>query len=162
MIEDIADWPSGTVRIAWHAAEQPELPVTGAHGFCFHQGEVLVCDIGGRGMTIPGGHLDGAESAVDCLAREAFEEACVDLANLRLVGFIEADHRENSTFDGQYPVRSVQAIYRADVVSVHGFSIMHESTDRRFIAIADLPSVHHEWNAVLDAAFNAALEVDVR
>jgi 8-oxo-dGTP pyrophosphatase MutT (NUDIX family) len=85
MIEDIAHWPSGTVRIAWHGPEGSELPLTGAHGFCFYQGSVLVCDISGRGLTIPGGHIDGGESAAECVSREASEEACVELANLRLL-----------------------------------------------------------------------------
>ena len=162
MIEDTAHWPSGTVRIVWHGPEESELPVTGAHGFCFYNGEVLVCDISGRGLTIPGGHLDGGESAADCLAREASEEACVELANLRLLGFIEADHRANNEFDGRYPLRSVQAIYQADVSAVRDFDTQHESIERRFVSTGELPSVHHEWNAVLQEALKAALETDGR
>lgn len=160
MIEDAAHWPSGTVRIVWHGPEDTELPVTGAHGFCFYKGKVLVCEISGRGLTIPGGHADGSELAADCLFRETLEEACVELANLRLLGFIEADHRANSNFDGRYPIRSVQAIYRADVAAVREFAGQHESTSRRFISADELPSVHHEWNAVLEEALREALEMD--
>jgi ADP-ribose pyrophosphatase YjhB (NUDIX family) len=156
MTEDTAHWPSGTVRIVWHGAEELELPLTGAHGFCFHHGKVLVCDIPGRGFTIPGGHIERDESAVACLTREASEEACVGLANLTLIGFIEADHRANSDFDGRYPLRSVQAIYRADVAKVGEFDLENESTDRKFVTIGELPSVHHEWNAVLQRALEAA------
>ena len=144
MIEDTAHWPSGLVRIVWHGPEETELPVTGAHGFCFHQGHVLVCDISGRGPTIPGGHIDESESAAACLTREAFEEASVELANLKLLGFVESDHRANNEFDGQYPLRSVQAIYRADVSTVFEFDSQHESTERRFVSREELPSVHHE------------------
>lgn len=156
MIEGIAHWPSGKVRIVWHGSKETELPVTGAHGFCFYDDRVLVCDISGRGPTIPGGHLDGSESATDCLIREVFEEACVELMNLRLIGFVEADHRVNSNFDGQYPLRSVQAIYRADVSAVRQFDSQHESTNRRFVTTDELPLIHHEWNAVLQEALNAA------
>ena len=162
MIEDIAHWPSGTVRIAWHGPEEPELPVTGAHGFCFYQGQVLVCDISGRGMTIPGGHIDGRESPADCLNREALEEAAVELVNLRLLGFIEADHRANSNFDRQYPLRSVQAIYRADVSAVGAFSGHKESLGRQFVTTSELPAVHHEWNAVLQEALRIAIVVEGR
>ena len=162
MIEDIAYWPSGTVRIVWHGAEETQLPVTGAHGLCFYKDEVLVCDISGRGLTIPGGHLDGGESAADCLAREASEEACVELENLKLLGFIEADHRANHDFDGGYPLRSVQAVYRADVSEVREFASHYESIDRRFVSAGELPLVHHEWNAVLQEALKAALEADGR
>jgi 8-oxo-dGTP diphosphatase len=152
MIEDAAHWPSGAVRIVWHGPEGTELPVTGAHGFCFYEGQVLVCDISGRGLTIPGGHLNAGESAANCLTREASEEACVELANLKLLGFIEADHRANKEFDGRYPLRSVQAIYRADVSAVREFDSRHESVDRQFVATGELRSHHHEWNAVLEEA----------
>ena len=94
-------WPSGAVRIVWHGPEGTELPLTGVHGFYFYQGKVLVCDISGRGLTMPGGHINERETVTDCLTREASEEACVGLANLTLVGFIEADHRANSKFGGQ-------------------------------------------------------------
>lgn len=162
MIEDIAHWPSGTVRIVWHGTQEIELPLTGAHGLCFCQGKILVCDISGRGFTIPGGHINGSETAADCLMREASEEACVGLANLRLLGFIEADHRANSDFEGQYPTRSVQAIYRADVAEVSEFSSQHESMERRFVTICELPKIHHEWNAVLQEALKFAVEMSGR
>ena len=162
MIEDTAHWPSGPVKIVWHGPDETELPVTGAHGFCFHEGQELICDISGRGPTIPGGHLEENESAAECLIREAFEEACVELANLRLLGFVEADHRSNNEFDGGYPVRSVQAIYRADVCAVLEFDSQHESKERRFVATDKLPFVHHEWNVVLQEALNIAIEMGDR
>ncbi len=143
----------------WHGPADNELPVTGAHGFCFHEDRVLVCDISGRGPTIPGGHLDEDESASECLTREALEEACVELENLRLIGFIEADHRTNAAFDGDYPLRSVQAIYRADVRVVFEFEAQHEATERRFVPTDELPSVHHEWNVVLQEALRSAMEI---
>ena len=138
------------------------MPITGVHGFCFYEGAVLVCDISGRGLTIPGGHVDEGETTIDCLIREALEEACVELSNPKLIGFIEADHRMNAEYDGKYPVRSVQAIYRADVSSVYEFSSMHESRDRRFVKVGELPSLHHEWNEVLQAALRAATDATVR
>ena len=157
MIEDIAHWPAGTVRIVWHGPDDPALPLTGAHGFCFYQGYVLVCDISGRGLTIPGGHIKGSESPADCLSREALEEAGVELANLRLLGFIEADHRTNNNPDHRYPGRSVQAIYKADVSALGAFSGQNESAGRQFVSTDELPVVHHEWNAVLQEALSAAL-----
>ncbi len=162
MIEDTAYWPSGPTRIVWHGPEETGLPITGAHGFCLHEGQVLVCHISGRGLTIPGGHLNKSESAVDCFVREALEEARVELRNLTLLGFVEADHRANDEFDGQYPLQSVQAIYRADVSAVLEFEHKHESTERRFVATVELPAVHHEWNAVLQEALEAAIGTDVR
>ena len=159
MIEDTACWPSGTVRIVWHDASDPELPLTGAHGFCLRRGQVLVCDVPGRGLAIPGGHIETGETAADCLKREALEEACVRLTGLRLVGFVEADHRGNRDYDGRYPLRSVQAIYLASVAEVEETFFRHESTGRQFVNIDTLPDVHHEWNAVLEAALRAAMDM---
>ena len=158
MIEDTADWPSGPVRIVWHDSTETDLPITGAHGFCFHKARILVCDIAGRGLTIPGGHLDEAEKAADCLIREALEEACVSLYEPMLLGFIEADHRSNTNYSGPHPLRSVQAIYRADVRSVSEFIPEHESRSRRFLKPEALPALHHEWNDVLQAALDAATQ----
>ena len=160
MIEDTAQWPSGTVRLVWHGPEDSGLPLTGAHGFCFHQRSVLVCDIADRGLTIPGGHLDAGESAADCMVREAAEEAAVELSNLELLGFIEADHRGNRDFDGRYPLRSAQAVFRARVSAVHRFTSRSESCDRQFVPIGDLPSLHHEWNSVLGHVYSVALHSD--
>ena len=86
----------------------------------------------------------------------------MQLADLRLLGFVEADHRANKEFDGRYPLRSVQAIYRADVCAVLEFEPQHESTERRFVAADELPAVHHEWNAVLHEALKAAIEMGGR
>lgn len=94
--------------------------------------------------------------------REAFEEARVELQNVVLLGFVEADHRANDGFDGQYPLQSVQAIYRADVTTVFEFDPNHESTERRFVTTEELPAVHHEWNTVLQEALDAATDTDVR
>ena len=108
-------------------------------------------------MTIPGGHANEHELPADCLRREAAEEAGAELDNVKLLGFIEADHRGNSDFDGRYPLRSVQAIYRADVSALREFAARKESKSRQFVSTTELPLVHHEWNAVLQTALIAAL-----
>jgi hypothetical protein len=54
----------------------------------------------------------------------------------------------------------MQAIFRADVSQVREFSRQHESTERQFVSARDLPVLHHEWNAVLQAALDMALEQD--
>jgi hypothetical protein len=43
---------------------------------------------------------------------------------------------------------------------VREFSRQHESTVRQFVSARDLPVLHHEWNAVLQAALDMALEQD--
>ena len=157
MISDTAIWPTGPVKITWHETNKTELPVTGAHAFCFHNGSVLVCLIRGRGITIPGGHVENGETPEACVLREAAEEACVELHALKLIGFIEADHSQRPDYNGPYPVRSVQAVYRAEVLQVSEFAKEHEADARRFVDANELATTHHEWNAVLQAAFEAAM-----
>lgn len=158
MISDIAHWPVGPVQLIWREGDLASLPITGAHGFCFDGGTIVLCDIEGRGLTIPGGHIHDEESIEDCLRREVSEEAYVDLGRLALLGYIEADHRANPNYDGPYPIRSVQAVFHAKVTSINDFESQHEASHRLFVPIADVPTQHHEWNAVLQAAFNAAID----
>jgi 8-oxo-dGTP pyrophosphatase MutT (NUDIX family) len=152
MISDIAQWPVGPVRLIWRESNSASLPATGAHGFCFHRDTVVLCDIDGRGLTIPGGHIDQGESIEECFRREASEEACIELGRVVLLGYIEADHGANQDYDGPYPVRSVQAVFYSEVVSVSSFSSQYESGQRLFVQVADIPELHHEWNVVLQAA----------
>lgn len=156
MISDIVEWPSGPVKLVWRDTNSARLPTTGVHGFFFQEGAILLCDILGRGLTIPGGHIDEGESTEDCLRREALEEACVELSYLTRLGFIEADHRSNREYSGSYPTRSVQAIYRAEIITVHDLTAVFESSKRIFADIEQVPMLHHEWNQVLQAAFDAA------
>lgn len=100
--------------------------------------------------------MDGDESAENCLRREALEEACVELGALTQLGFIEADHRSNLEYSGSYPDRSVQAIYQAEIITVREFVPAFESDERVFADIEQVPTLHHEWNRVLQAAFDAA------
>lgn len=157
MVSDIADWPTGPVRISWREDNDANLPVTGAHGFCFHDHSVLVCSIRGRGATIPGGHVDDGETPEACFVREVFEEACVEIHELSLLGYVEADHSQVDNYKGPYPLRSVQAMYRAAVRRIETFAPQHEADARQFVCVDELPAVHHEWNSVLQAALDAAV-----
>ena len=158
MISDITQWPVGPVPLIWRASNSTSLPVTGVHGFCFHGGTVVLCDINGRGLTTPGGHIDQGEFIEDCFRREASEEACIELGRVVLLGYIEADHGANQDYDGPYPVRSVQAVFYSEVVSMSSFKPQYESGQRLFAPVADVPALHHEWNVVLQAAFDVAIE----
>lgn len=159
MISDIARWPVDPVGLIWRESNFASLPVTGAHGFCFDGGTVVLCDIEGRGLTIPGGHIQDEEFIEDCLKREVSEEACIELGKPVVLGYIEADHRADQDNGGPYPIRSVQAEFCAKVASINSFESQHEASQRLFVPIADVPTLHHEWNAVLQAAFNVAIEL---
>ena len=116
-----------------------------------------MCNIGGRGLSIPGGHIEPGESPDACLIREAMEEAAVELVDVALLGHIVTDHTVNPSYTGRYPHRAAQAMFVASVKRLREFRPAEDSTERRLVPIDALPSLHHEWNAVLGEAYAVAI-----
>ncbi len=156
MITATADWPSGPVELEWHPGNTTDLPVTGSHGFIFGDTGVLVVDVRSRGLTIPGGHTEASESPAQCIIRESLEEARVQISEPVLLGHIVSDHTANPVFDGTYPVRAAQAVFFAQVARYLDFEETMEVAARTELPVDDVPGHHHEWNAVLSAALEAA------
>ena len=50
-----------------------------------NDGKVVAVDVIGRGVDIPGGHIDAGESAIEAATREAYEEALIEVVDLQLV-----------------------------------------------------------------------------
>lgn len=48
-------------------------------------GKVVAINIVGRGIDIPGGHIDEGETATEAIMRETYEEAHITLKNLQLI-----------------------------------------------------------------------------
>ena len=134
-----------------------DLPVTGAHGFCFLGDEIIVCDVAGRGLSIPGGHVEAGESPRDCFIREVREEAAAELENVRLLGHIVTDHSVNPSYQGKYPCRAAQAMFVASITRLDEFAPSVDSTARRLVPFDALPSIHHQWHDVLEAAYVDAI-----
>lgn len=159
-VKAVADWPAGRVLLTWVPHPQPYAkPVTAANCFCILGSKVLVVHVNQRGLCIPGGHLEPEESPKEALLREILEESCVSAESLNLLGAVQVDHSINPCFieGGRYPKLASQLMYVGRVAEVHPFRSQHETISRRFVAAAELPSVHHEWNTVLQAAFERAL-----
>lgn len=159
MASAIITWPTGLVSLSWQQANHESLPVTGAHGFCFAGSEVVLCGIAGRGLTIPGGHLEERETAEQCLLREAAEEASIELAEPVLLGYMVVDHSINRAYSGPYPVKAAQVIFFANVFAMRNFERRAESSHRVLAPFEKLSSYHHEWNASLQAAYEEALRI---
>jgi ADP-ribose pyrophosphatase YjhB (NUDIX family) len=151
-----ATWPTGPLLLSWRASEACDLPVTGSHGFCFSGGKVLVCNVRGRGWSIPGGHLEAGETPHECLRREIREEACAEIEHAVLAGFLVADHSINSEYAGPYPTRSALAMFAVTLGELKPYVPAKDTLARQLVELDALPTVHHQWDLVLDEAYTEA------
>jgi len=156
MVAEVVIWPTGPVSLTWTDSLNNDLTITGAHGFCFHGSEVVLCDIVGRGLSVPGGHLENSEDPEQCLRREAAEEAGIELGRVKLLGFLIADHSVNSTYSARYPVIAAQAILWAEVSALLPYDGHFESRRRVLVPASELATYHRGWCAPLEAAYAAA------
>jgi 8-oxo-dGTP pyrophosphatase MutT (NUDIX family) len=160
MITALAHWPSGPVRLQWiPRPNRYAPPVTAVHCFCFSGDQLILVDVAERGICIPGGHVVSGESLLDCLQRELAEEACITVDSPTLLGAIECDHSENPAFrlNLGYPRLGSQLLYVGAANQILPFVGRHETSGRILIAALECPERHHEWNPVLQAAFDDAL-----
>jgi 8-oxo-dGTP pyrophosphatase MutT (NUDIX family) len=129
------------------------------HCFCFSGGRLILVDVAGRGLTIPGGHVAAAESLLGCLQREIAEEASITVDSPTLLGAVECDHSENPAFRPSlgYPRLASQLLYGAAVKQIRPFAGRHETSRRVLVSTAECAERHHEWNAVLQAALDRAI-----
>ena len=160
MISVLAHWPTGPVRLQW--VPQPKTysePVTAVHCFCFSGGRIILVDVAGRGVSIPGGHLLAGENLLDGLHRELAEEACITVDSPALLGAVECDHSANPAFEPSlgYPRLASQLLYAGTVNQILPFVAKHETSRRIFVPALKCPEQFNEWDAVMQAAFDGAL-----
>jgi 8-oxo-dGTP diphosphatase len=129
------------------------------HCFCFSGDQLILVDVARRGASIPGGHVVAGEHLLDCLQRELAEEAYIIVDLPTLLGAVECDHSENPAFGPSlgYPRLASQLLYASTVNRILPFAGRHETLRRIFIRAEECPLRHHEWNDVLQAAFDDAL-----
>ena len=99
------------------------------------------------------------EHLLDCLQREIAEEACISVDSPVLLGAVECDHSENPMFGPSlgYPRLASQLLFAGTVNQILPFAGRHETSRRIFVSVTECPELHHEWNTVLQAAFDDAL-----
>ena len=118
--------------------------------FPWRNGEVLVCDIVGRGWCIPSGRVEPTEESADAVRREALEEAGAVLSDVQYIGCYQITERNEVRWADCY------AAHVADLVEIQ---VVEESTERRFMSQEDLPHHYHVWNELTDLVFQHSREV---
>lgn len=153
-------WGKHPVTLEWVSSqtEPAGYTVTSTHGFCFHEGKVILVDLDTRGWDIPGGHMEEGEVPAECFAREAMEEACIS-GESKMLGYVLVDNRDDPAFDAsKYPEVGCQIFYRMDVSEVHPWKQDFEASERKSFMPQDVPSNHENWNEIFEAIFKAAQE----
>ncbi|MDX1343143.1 MAG: NUDIX domain-containing protein [Reinekea sp.] len=151
----IVKWGDTHFKLAWF--EPGEIPadatVTTAHGYCFSDDGLLVVE-NHRGFELPGGHLDPGENYETAFIREVFEEACVRINGVRLLGYIRVESLHIVT---KYPGESFMAFCAANVHVIEPYVVRHECLSRAFIDPFDIRQVHHHWHDIYEPSLRSAI-----
>ena len=144
VVEDLPWLPAGsTARLVVSDELPPSELVTTAFVLAFDRQSILMACIRGddRGWSPPGGHLDPGETILEAAAREAREEACAVVSDLRPFGF-QHIHRTVGS-DGRYPFPdSYQVFLLAQVECLEPFAETDEVASRALFSPAEARGLH--------------------
>lgn len=118
--------------------------------FAWQGDQVLLCDIPDRGWCIPSGRVEPGESSQVAAVREANEEAGAILENVLYIGCYRISDKTD--------VRWAD-VYTSNVKELIAIPSGFESRGRQFIQVEALPTVYHEWNALIEAVFQYSFEM---
>lgn len=157
------NWGASRVKLTWKSnIPMPEKRLlSSAHGFCFHEGKLLMVYLNDRGWDFPGGHLEKGESPEDCFKREAMEEGYVS-GECTYLGCLKIDHHENPVWDenSPYPKVGYQVFYKMDINAFHPFKGRYESSQRTLINANEVTTYYKGWHQIYQAILEDALLMD--
>ena len=97
-------------------------------------GNIVAINIIGRGIDIPGGHIEDGESAIEAMVRETKEEANISVASPTLIDVWHLTSDDPSLGLTEKPYLLV---YVADVVSMEVFQPNSEASERLMLEPKD-------------------------
>ncbi|RDI45631.1 NUDIX hydrolase [Falsibacillus pallidus] len=160
MTTQYVNWGKAIVKLTWISGFElpPRDLITSVHGFCFHEGKVLLVNLNHRGWDFPGGHIEGSETPEECFLREAFEEGYVS-GRLDLLGCIEVNHQENPLWSksSPYPMVGYQVFYRMNIDQIYPFEGTYESDGRIFINEEEVKDYYPEWHLLYEKILQQAV-----
>jgi len=128
--EIIVESAGQTWEVSWHPPDSvPDGVKHGSAGVCITpSGEVILVSGDGNHWDIPAGRPEGDESWEEALRREMTEEACVEVGDVRLLGFTRG-HCVQGREEGLILIRS---IWMAHVIPGE-WAPKHETLHRRIL-----------------------------
>lgn len=128
-------------------SEEFSAPPFAALVMAWQEDRVLVCDIAGRGWTIPSGRIESGESPEEAARRELMEEAGAEVGPFTLLGTF---HISNGGCE------SLAVVFNAEVTGVNALPPGTESRGARFVHVSELPAIYSFWNPMTEAVFQLA------
>lgn len=117
--------------------------------FAFFGERVVLCDIAGRGWSVPSGHIQEGETPEQAIRREAQEEAGITLHRLQRLGIYALQEADGTRWYS--PVFVGEAVHFAPIAD--------DSESRGVLLVApdDVQEVYHLWDPLIAEIFRYAL-----
>ena len=148
-------WPQWKCRASFFAADAlPDFPKDSLYavlGFVFHQDQVVLAHIRGRGYCIPSGKIEPGEEPLDALIRETYEETGARLEPHRahVIGWYGLEPNAAAT---PWPQR-ICPVYMAEVDSYSDIPDGSESDGVRLATLEEVPVIYFFWDELIAAVF---------
>lgn len=155
--KQIIDWGDHLVELIWLNSNSniDEAKIATAHGYCFSEKGLLLVE-SHRGFELPGGHLESGESTLESFIREVYEEACVMVDEVILLGYIQVNFLDwvETT---KYPKLSYMAFCKANIKKQEPYQARYECISRVFIEPIDVRKKHYNWLQVYEPSLQLAI-----
>jgi len=118
--------------------------------------EVIAVNVIGRGVDIPGGHIDLGETSIDAMHRETYEEALIKVDEPILIDVLRVTSDDKRLGLDKKPY---MLIYAAKVQELKEFIVNEEISERLILSQEQFTSLYfadHEYaNKMVSSAIRA-------